>query len=400
MAWILGVGHSRFGQRLDTDFATLAREAVEAALDDAGLRPELGLIAFGSCSMATWGQANLRGQVALEPLLREGLLPEGTPIVNVEGACATGSLALHAAVQAVEAGAAYALAVGVEKVWQADPAAMLALYATGADQLDPDRARRHVAAECARTGLELRPDPRRVLFVDLHALQARRHAALRGTPVEALAAIAAKNHAQGRLNPNAAAARDLTLAAALADKPIVAPLTRAMCSGPADGAAAVLVGRAPQPRAARVRAIGLATGRWRTLDEEDAGAVAGRRAFQAAGMVPADVDVAELHDATSACELQASEQLGLCEDGARMALDGATARDGERPLNPSGGLVSRGHPLAATGLAMIHELVAQLRGEAGPRQVRRPASVALAHNVGGMVGVDHAVGVVTLLTSD
>jgi acetyl-CoA acetyltransferase len=193
----------------------------------------------------------------------------------------------------------------------------------------------------------------------------------------------------------------------LEDRVVSYPLTRAMCAPIGDGAAAVLVCSAAylkgldakvRDRAVKIRASVLTGGKYRALDEPGLSYVAGKKAYEAAGLGPSDIDLAEVHDATSFSEIYQSEMLGFCPvgEGGTFIESGAANRDGRLPLNVSGGLVSKGHPVAATGASMIGELVQQLRGEAGPRQIPN-AEIALAENGGGVIGFDEAVCSVTIL---
>ena len=410
-AYILGAASTAFERWPDRGFRDLAEEACLGALDDAGLDDGGALdgVWFGNCAMGAWGQSNIRGQVALGGLVREGRLPGRSPITNVEGGCATGSLAFAGAHAAVAAGTAdVALAIGVEKTFVPDdPVKTFGLFGHGIDRLHEEEWRSFFDAQASEAGLTFQPHPHRILFLDVHALLARHHMQRHGTTVEQIATVAAKNHTHGALNPKAQYRIRMTPEQVLADKPVVAPLTRAMCAPVSDGAAAVVLcssrWRADRPaevraRAVRVRGLHIAGGTWRGLDEDSVSHHAARGAYAAAGLAPADVDVAELHDATAPCEILHTEAMGFCDpgQGGAYAASGATSLGGARPVNPSGGLASKGHPLGATGLGMLDELVAQLRGEAGERQVA-DARVGLAHNAGGLVGLDEALCAVTLL---
>lgn len=241
-------------------------------------------------------------------------------------------------------------------------------------------------------------------FMDIYSLAARQHMKKYGTTIEELATIAAKNHHHSSLNPLAQYQFDLSVDEVLADRPVSYPLTRAMCAPIGDGAAAAIVcsdsflQRQGSSRAVKILSSVLASGRDRSLDEEDIGGRAGRRAYEAAGLGPAEIDLAELHDATAFGELHHCETLGFCPEGegGRYAMSGTTALGGAKPINTSGGLESRGHPIAASGLAQIHELVLQLRQEAGARQVQN-ARIALAQNGGGAIGVEEAAMCIHLL---
>jgi len=404
-AWVLGTASSVFQKWPDRGFRDLAEEVTSAVLADAGIDGEqVEHAVFGNCAMGAHGQDNIRGQVALTAMMRDGRLPARLPIVNVEAGCATGSAALHAAVMAVRAGEVdVALALGVEKTLVPDdPVKTFKLFQGGIDQHHKAEWRAFFAEQGAAFGVGWQPHPHRVLFLDVHAMQARHHMATHGTTAEHLARIASKNHGNAVHNPRAQYRFDVSVEAALADKPVVAPFTRAMCSPLSDGAAAVLVcsdrfrvGLAQQQRdrCLKVRASVLVGGAWRRLDEDNVVAHAAAKAWTRSGLTPDDVDIAEVHDATSYCELQATELLGLCArgGGGRLVESGATARDGRLPVNPSGGLVSKGHPLGATGLGMVDELTRQLRGEAGDLQVSGSPRIGLQQNAGGLIGLDEAL---------
>ncbi len=402
--YITGVSSTAFQRWPDRDFRDLATEVIDGVLDDAGLEDGRSIdeIWFANCGLGTWGQANIRGQVVLGALQHAGRLPAGVPIANVEGGCATGSLAFHSAVRAVASGGARtALAVGIEKVFVAHaPEKIGPLFLGGLDQLHPEEWQDFLATAPQEAGEAIRLHPGRLPFLDVHAAQARWHMTRHGTTVEQLASIASKNHHHGSLNPKAQHGREMSLDQILADKPVLAPFTRSMCAPISDGGAALLVSReAPPDRPSiRVRATVLTGGTWRALDAPGVVAKNAERAWNAAGLSPQDVDIAEVHDANAWCELHATEALGFCDpgQGGPYAESGATRLGGARPINTSGGLASKGHPLAATGLGMLEELVLQLRGTAGPRQAGQP-TVALQQNAGGMVGFDEALSHIGVL---
>jgi acetyl-CoA acetyltransferase len=281
-----------------------------------------------------------------------------------------------------------------------------ALFQGGIDQLHRDEWQTFFDAAGRETGEGFAPDPRRIIFLDIHALMARRHMARFGTTVEQIAAVAVKNRAHSALNSKAQFQQETDLKAVLGDKPIVEPLTRSMCAPLSDGAAGVVLcserwlrqARAGD-RAVRIRACAISGGSYRGIDEPSVIADAARRAYRQAGLGPDDIQLAEVHDATASCELLHYESLGFCPEGTAGAYleSGATALGGERPVNLSGGLISKGHPLGATGLGMIDELVVQLRGEAGPRQALGNPAIALQQNAGGMLGFDEALCAVTIL---
>lgn len=400
--YVIGVGCTPFGRHPERSCRDLAGDAVRQALTDAGVDgAEVAAVAFGSCAAQEWGQPNVRGQMLLRPLLDDGALPAHVPITNVEAGCATGALALHTAILEVRAGAPLALAVGVDKTLLADPARIGPLFEGATDRTDPEATRAFYAAAAEAAGASFRPDPRRSVLLDVAALVARAHQARHGTTARQLAAVTAKNRRHAVDNPRAQVRAAISVDEVLADKVVIDPFTRAMCSPLGDGAAAALVCSSaflrahPGLRAVRVLGGGLAGGTLRGLSEPSETGVAGRRLWAASGLAPARVKVAEVHDATAFAELAALEALGFCAPGAAGAWTeaGGTTYGGDVVVNPSGGLAARGHPLAASGLAMVHEVVTQLRGEAGPRQVAG-ADVGLVHNAGGQVGFDEALCVV------
>jgi acetyl-CoA acetyltransferase len=411
-AWIVATASTPFQKWPERGFRSLAEEVVEGLLVDAGLpdgAPVEGAW-FANCAMGHWGQHNIRGQTVLDPLQRAGRLPSRLPVVNVEAGCATGSVAFHGAVNAVKAGTVdMALAIGVEKTLIPDsPEKTFAVFDGGIDQRHKTEWQGFFAAQGDEGGVGWDPQPWRILFLDVHAMQARHHMARHGTTPEQLAAVASKNHLHGSRNPRAQYRFTVSPEQVLADKAVVTPFTRAMCCPLSDGAAGLLVvSRAGlerldpsvRARALKVRASVLEGGAWRTLAEPNVLAHAARKLWHKSGARPEDVDVAEVHDATAYCELHATELLGFCApgEGGAWAQSGASRWDGERPVNPSGGLESKGHPLGATGLGQLDELVRQLRGEAGETQVRRPVALGLQQNAGGLIGLDEALCHVALL---
>jgi acetyl-CoA acetyltransferase len=250
---------------------------------------------------------------------------------------------------------------------------------------------------------------RGTVFMDTYAMQACWHMARYGTTQRQIAAGASKNHRHGSLNPLAQYRFEVSVDQALQDRVVSHPLTRAMCAPIGDGAAAALLcseaflrrqPEAVQRRAVRVRASALSGGKYRDPSEPGLSRIAAERAYRMAGLGPERIDLAEVHDATSFCEIYQAEMLGFCAEGRGGAWieSGAASLGGERPVNLSGGLVSKGHPVGATGLSMIHELCTQLRGEAGARQAEH-ARIGLAENGGGVVGFDEAACAITILES-
>lgn len=376
---IVGVGMTTFGKHLDRSLSDLAREASDDALVDAGLEAEdVDLIVVAN-SMAglLQDQESVRGQVALAggPLA-------GKRLVNVENACASSSSALQIASWALLAGdARTVLVMSFEKLFHKNRAVTFRALASASD---------------APKG-----DDDRSIFMDFYAGRARSHMKTYGTTVEQLAAVSVKNRRHGALNPRAQFQLEVTLEQVLDSREIVDPLTLLMCSPISDGGAAMLLTRlhdvATGAPAVAIRAIGLSSGdnngpEYLTIKRT------AETAYRDAGINAANIDVVEVHDATSIAEIEACEALGLVErgEGGAMVESGATGLGGRVPVNPSGGLISRGHPVAATGAAQLAELTWQLRGEAGERQVKNSV-IAVAENHGGLVGNDVAVAVVTVL---
>ena len=410
--YLIGSACTRFGKQPDASFKDLSREAYLAVLADAGLDDggAIGNAWFGNCGMGSFGQRNIRGQVCFTPLVREGLFPERVPMINVEGGCATASMAFHGAWKDILSGQVeLSLAIGVEKTFfPGDPARTQEIFEGGIDQFDPGEWMAYYRDAGEQAGKPFEPNAGGgTLFMDTYAMQAAWHMRKYGTTPRQIAAGASKNHAMGALNPLAQYRFEVSVDQVLEDRMVSWPLTRSMCSPIGDGAAAALLcsGRFLQglpahvrERAVKVRASVLTGGKYRDLNEPGLSHVAAKRAYAAAGLAPADVDVAEVHDATSFCEIYQAEMLGFCEPGQGGALvaSGETSLGGRIPVNLSGGLVSKGHPVGATGLSMIHELATQLRGEAGPRQAK-DARIGLAENGGGVIGFEEAACSVTLL---
>lgn len=407
--YIIGTSSTPFRRWPDMGFKDLTRDVYVGAVQDAGLDPqEIEAAWFGNCVMHYWGQPLVRGNVSFIPLVREGLFRDRAPVINVEGACATGSLALSGAYKEIRAGdAEVTVAVGVEKLFDPkDPAAILPEFGKGADQLDPHEWMEHYRQVGERLGQPFDPAPDRSVAMDTYSMQARLHMRLYGTTREQIAAACAKSHTNGSLNPLAQYRFAITPEQVLADRMVSDPLTRSMCAPVGDGAAAAVLcserylatlpGRVRE-RAVRIRALALSGGKYRGETEVGLSRAAADRAYRLAGCTPDDIDVAEVHDATSFCEIYQTEMLRFCPEGqgGPFAASGATAIDGQIAINPSGGLVSKGHPIGATGLSMCHELITQLRGEAGERQVRG-ARLGLQQNGGGIIGLEEALCAVAI----
>ena len=397
--YIIGTAMTKFGKHLEKGIKTLTGEALDLVLKDCGLeRKDMEAAWF---SNGGWGyhsfQHAIRGQVALSA---NGL--EGIAIVNVENACAGGSTALHSAWAAVKAGIYdCVLAIGAEKMYDNDRAKTMMFFMSGADVeelpafmakfQEEERLRRE--KEAHEKGIEPPKEQPggHSAFMDLYSIGARMHMDRYGTTQRQLACIAAKAHKNSVNNPYAQFTFPMTVEEVLSDREVSYPLTRAMCAPVGDGAAAAVLcserflkERAPG-RAIRIRASVLRSGT--REGESDICARASKAAYEMAGLGPQDIHVVEVHDATAFGELHQTEQMGFCPlgEGGPFAESGDTAITGKIPVNPSGGLIARGHPLGASGLAQIFELTGQLYGEAGPRQVQG-ARIALAENGGGFLG--------------
>lgn len=406
--YITGVGMTPLGRHLDQSVKHLTRAAVNAALQDAGCAQEdIEAAWFSNTRQGVLeGQHGIRGQCALRAMGFERL-----PIINCDNACASSSTGLNQAYAAVRAGLHdVVLVVGAEKMHFPERRELMFDAFWGG--MDREIALAQLEAQAALSrDLPLPPealahDGERSVFMDSYAAMARHHMLLHGTTQRQLAAVAAKNHQHAQHNPMAQYQWSTTVEEVLADRLVSWPLTRSMCAPMSDGAGALVVcsqralQRFDARRAVRIRATQLASGV--TRDPADfanhVGRIAALKAYEQAGVDPKDIDVAEVHDASSFAEIRHVENLGLCEIGAGgfMAARGETRVGGRMPVNPSGGLVSKGHPIAATGVIQILELVTQLRGEAGGRQVQG-ARLAAAENGGGFYAGEEAVAAVTIL---
>ena len=404
--YIIGVGMSHFGRFLDRSLADITGEAVSEALADSGLtRNDIDAAYFANSTQGVVeGQHLVRGQLALRKLGFQNL-----SVTNVENACASGSSALNAAVAHVASGQGdVALAVGADKMNATDRNLSFAIFDGAWDVSDIDGQIARLASLAQGVQPPERPQEpgQRSVFMDVYAALARFHMATFGTTQSDIAHVAAKNHSHSALNPKAQYRNAMTVDEVLSAREISWPLTLPMCAPISDGAAAAIVVSGKKARqlglarAVQVAASVQATGSDRAPEELDRHICrrAVDRAYELSGIAPEDVSVVEVHDATAFAELQQAELLRLCPmgEGGRLAASGATALGGRIPINVSGGLESRGHPIGATGLAQVYELVSQLRGEAGARQVEG-ARVALAENGGGFYGYEEAVAVITLL---
>ena len=370
-AHIVGTATSPM-QRRDLSIEAMAHQVVDHALSDAGMTPDqVDLVIFGNATAGRLlDQACIRGQSFL---LDAGLRHAG--IINVDNSCAGGASALHLATLSTLGGAGTVLAVGVEKMWTGHRLETLAGIEDGVPQVD--RAFMHGNWE----------NPSGSVLMALNAKWTVEHMEMWGTTLEQIAAAAVKARKHGALNPNAQFQSEVTLEQVLDSPAVVPPLTRLMCSSFTDGAAAAVLSLEARRGAPRILSSTVRSGNG-DIDYHERLAETAAAAWDASGIDPADVDLVELHDATSAEEICALESLGFFKPGdagAATAAGDTTLGGPGVTVNTSGGLVSRGHPLGATGIAQVVELVAQLRDEAGARQVPG-ARLAVAANTGGMIG--------------
>ncbi len=408
--FVAGIGMTSFGPQPEATVKSLTRAAVGDCLADAGAGTELiEQVYFANTLQGiVENQSSVPGQVAL---LECGI--GGVPVVNVENACASGSTAFWLAVNQVRAGAAdLVLAVGAEKMVYRQPerrARVAEAFGGGADV----EKLPVVLEQLRQLGAGVPDDSgegHRTVFMEIYTAICRAHMAHFGTTQRQLAVVASKNHAHAIHNERCHYRTAMSVDEVLAARRLGYPLTVAMCSPLSDGAGAVLVASRAglarlsrsQPRV-RVLASTLRSGIARPWDDFENHVI--RRtatdAYREAGLGPDAIDLAEVHDAASFGEVFASELLGLCKlgEGGTFAESGATTIGGTLPINTSGGLESRGHPIAATGLAQLFELTTQLRGNAGLRQVRG-ARTAVQENGGGFIGTEEAVAVVSILQRD
>ena len=379
--WILGINMTKFGKHTDKDTVDLAAQATMAALADAGVTMKDMQVMAAGCLMGGGGIAQqIQKQVG----------QTGIPAYNVSNACATGATALRVAYMSVKAGESdFGLAVGVEKLSGAG------LLAGGNRKADgntwsPQGRYGALAATDGRIGTDTMPGT----FAQIGMEYNHKYG---GADFALFAGISEKNHAHSTLNPLAAYQKRFTLDEIMNDMMIAYPNTRAMCSANCDGAAAAVVvsdaklktlSLEQQRRAVKISASILTSDPYEEAcqvlpDVNTLTRMAAEQAYAKAGIGPDDLDLVELHDCFATAELVHYDNLMLCKPGeaADFFKSGATWRDGTTPVNVSGGLQSKGHPIAATGIANIWEVCHHLRGEAGPRQIEG-AKVGMAHVIG------------------
>jgi len=399
---LVGAGMTRFAKHLDRSMKDLARESIETALRSANVdQNALEAVTVGNAMAGLiTGQECIRGQVVLREM---GI--GGIPVINTENACASAATAFHIAWLYVASGMYdVVLALGMEKLFHEDKGKSFAALGSAIDVELMQQTLEKMKTETKDGSAGAGAGKSRSMFMDFYAEFARDHMRKYGTTKEHFAKIAAKNHTNGSLNPLAQFQTPRTVEDILASPMIAEPLTRMMCSPIGDGAAAVILTSAEHAKQLTskpvyVKASVLGSGKDRNPGEPEVTERVARKAYEVAGIGPEDIQVAEVHDASSPAELIIYEELGFCQhgEGGRLVDEGATALGGRLPVNPSGGLLAKGHPVGATGVAQIAEIFWQLRGEAGKRQVQG-AKVGLTENGGGMVRGEAAAVAVHILT--
>ena len=405
--YVAGVGMTKFSRHIDRSYKDITREAVELTLKDAGAEKEdIQQAFFASCVVGYMqGQNMVPGQISLR-----GMGFEGIPIFNTESACASASSGFYLAAQAITAGACdIILAVGTEKMYSEDKSKMFSAFDSAWDVESVEQNKKTLL----KMGEGIVPPEGSQskspysIFMDVYAAFSRLHMKTFGTTQRQIAAVSAKNHNHSVHNPLAQYRKPYTVDEIMAAPPITYPLTLPMCAPISDGSAAAVLCNAEGLKRLRgdaSRAVRLLSSVVRSGSDRDADdyknhltALAGKDAYEKAGIGPEDVDVAEVHDATAMGEIIQVENLQLVPfgEGGPAAERGDLSVGGKIPVNPSGGLESKGHPIGATGLGQIHELVTQLRGEAGKRQVEG-ARMAVQENGGGIVGNEEATAVINI----
>jgi acetyl-CoA acetyltransferase len=383
----------------------LAGQAIAEAVTDACIDFDSIEVAYmgNAAGGVVQGQEMVSGQVALREL---GI--GKIPVINVENACATSSTAFNQACAMVTAGVYdIALVCGFEKLVHKDKARSLAAYDGAVDTENKTGMVGALEALSLSAGQQLdiaSMGVNRSLFMDIYSLMAIAHMKNYGSRIEQFAGVTAKNSYHGSLNPKAQFQQALTVDEVLAAREIVYPLTLPMCSPIGDGAAAAIIVSEQRARQmqiiepVKVLSSALISG-WD--DTTEVGSYAAQLAYKSAGVSPDDLSVVELHDASAPSEIMAYEYLGLCAKGHGGGLidEGITRLGGRLPVNTSGGLLRKGHPIGASGLAQLVEITEQLRGRCGKRQVEG-ARIGMAHNGGGLISLDAAATVVTILARE
>ncbi|MBW2360731.1 MAG: thiolase family protein [Deltaproteobacteria bacterium] len=399
-AVVAGVAMTRFGKHLDKSLKQLGGEPVLEAVKDAGIElSDIEAAYVGNCAAGTvTGQESIRGQVILSSI---GL--GKVPIINIENACGSSSTALNQASMMVSAGYYdVVLVVGVEKLYHENKAITYSAFSGAVDVEERDKFIAEVTA-----GQSEGSGQTRSVFADFYGVMARDHMKEYGSTPEHFAMVSAKNSFHGSLNPKAQFTQVMTVEEVLAQPMITPPLTRPMICPVADGgAAAVIVSERKARQLGIAKPVRLVSSVVHSYfdhppgAEENVSSLCIEEAYYEAGVGPSDLDVVELHDSSAPCEILVYEGLHLCTpgDSVKLLADGETKLGGRIPVNTSGGLLRKGHPVGATGVAQILELTHQLQGRAGKRQVEG-ASVALAHNGGGTIDGEVAAMNINILIS-
>jgi acetyl-CoA acetyltransferase len=386
----------RFGRYPEMGIKDLVRESVEDALKDAGIdsrKIEAAYVGSAVPGIMT-GQEQIKAQVTLSAM---GI--DTIPMYNVENACASSSTALHLGWTAVGAGLYdCVLVTGFEKLYDQDKLKSFMALGTAVDVetavqfLEEFQSRQGAQEKIIAEG----SGENRSVFMDMYAYYTRTYMERFGLTQEHFAKLSVKSHRNGALNPHAMYQKEVTLEEVLNSGEVAFPLTRMMCSPVCDGAAAAIL--CSKEKAARITTTpvwiqGSVIGSGRiSYDLGDTlTSRLGPRAFENSGIGPEEIDLIEVHDATSPSEIITLIELGLCpgEESPGWIDEGALEVDGRMPTNTSGGLASKGHPIGATGMGQVHEVTLQLRGQAGGRQVAN-ARTAMTHNGGGILGADAA----------
>jgi len=406
-AYIAGVGMTRFGKHLDLTLKGLAGEAICEAIEDAGIdRSDIEAAYMANAAGGVvQGQEMISGQVALREL---GI--GKIPVINLENACASSSTAFNQACTMVSLGAYdVVLVCGFEKLFHEDKLRSFAAFDGAVDTENTAGlvgTLEILAAQAGETVDFENAGKTRSVFMDIYSLLAKAHMKQYGTTREQFAGVTVKNSFHGSLNPRAQFQQAMSLEEVLSSREIIDPLTLPMCSPIGDGAAALIVVSERKARQlglqkpVRVLASALVSG-WDIEGDESVGAYAAQQAYEAAGIGPEDLSLVELHDASAPSEVIAYDYLGLCTkgQGGRLIEDGSTRLGGRIPVNVSGGLLRKGHPIGASGAAQIVEITEQLMGRSNQRQVEN-ARIGLAHNGGGLIGLDAAATVVSILARE
>jgi acetyl-CoA acetyltransferase len=407
--FIAGIAMTVFGRHLERSLEDLAGEALQGALKDASCKiSDIGTAYYaGITNGPLQGQFAIPGQVVMSKI---GL--EQIPMFNIDNGCAAGSSAVHLAINSLKAGNTdVALALGCEKMNIADKLKALNVMEAG---WDVSRAEQNYETLIKMgEGVEVpggsESDKPFSKFMSIYAAMCRFHMKTFGTTQRQIAAVSAKNHEHSTRNPHSQFRKSFTIDQILAAPPITYPLTLPMCAPLSDGAAAVILCTeeglkrigADKSRAIKVAASVVRSFSNRRIDQPELhlAHLAANQAYEIAGLGPKDMHVAEVHDAAAMGEIIQAENLGFVPfgQGGPAAERGEFTLGGRIPINVSGGLESKGHPIGATGIGQLYELVTQLRGEAGDRQVQG-ARHAIQENGGGMIGVEEGAAAVHILS--